>query len=89
MFQTCASVPTSGHLEALTRWRGLCGQPTNPIEEYQRGEAAASPLVCSPCSRSGAIFSQNIPIIFLCGGLPGLGGGGGTGERERGDTYAQ
>ena len=69
MFQTCASVPTSGHLEALTRWRGLCGQPTNPIEEYQRGEAAASPLVCSPCSRSGAIFSQNIPIIFLCGGL--------------------
>ena len=39
MFQTCASVPTSGHLEALTRWRGLCGQPTNPIEEYQLHQA--------------------------------------------------
>ena len=63
MFQTCASVPTSGHLEALTRWRGLCGQPTNPIEEYQRGEAAASPLVCSPCSRLER-FSHKIFRLF-------------------------
>jgi len=30
----------SGHLEALTGWRDLCGQLLNPIEEQQRGEAA-------------------------------------------------
>ena len=64
MFQTCASVPTSGHLEALTRWRGLCGQPTNPIEEYQRGEAAASPLVLFTLFAFGSDFLTKYSDYF-------------------------
>ena len=66
---TTATTFMSGHLEAFTHWRDVCGQPSNPIEEQQRGEAALRSPLFVAFLLGGSIFLKNIPIILLSGAL--------------------